>query len=139
MAAGLPFPLEFSVNYDTNKFLRTSNEDVEKISHFFSRFASGHLLGFLGPVDHLSPLCILVSYSLDIAVTKRIAYKENFVHLQIGSSKCQYLGALSSNRQWTHPLVTSWRSNIPYFWTYEVNRWVKSTLSDGLILSVMGS
>ena len=138
-AADLPFPLEFLVSYDTNKFLRTSSKDVEKISHFFSRFALGHLLGPLGPADHPLPLWILVSYSLDIVVTKSIAYNKKFVHLQIGSCKCQYLGALHPNGQWTHPLVTSWPSNIPYFRAYEVNRWVKSYLPDGLILSVMGS
>ena len=76
---------------------------------------------------------------LDIVVTKRIAYNEKFVHLQIGSCKCQYLGALAPNKQWTHPLVTSWPSDIPYFRAYEVNRWVKFYLPDGLILSVMGS
>ena len=55
-AADLPFPLEFLVSYDTNKFLMTSIKDVEKISHFLSRFALGHLLGPLGPADHPLPL-----------------------------------------------------------------------------------
>ena len=70
----------------------TSSKDVEKISHFLSRFALGHLLGLLGPADHLLPLWILVSYSLDIIVTKSIEYNDKFVHLQIGSCKCQYSG-----------------------------------------------
>ena len=48
-AADLPFLLEFLVSYDTNMFLVTSIKDVEKISHFFSRFALGHLLGSLDP------------------------------------------------------------------------------------------
>ena len=73
----------------------------------------------------------MVSYSLDIVVTKRIACNKKFVHLQIGSCKCQYLGALGPNRQWTHPLGTSWPSNTPYFWAYEANRWVKSYLPGG--------
>ena len=55
-AADLPFPLKFLVSYDTNKFLRTSSKDVEKINHFLSRFALGHLLGPLGPAEHLFPL-----------------------------------------------------------------------------------
>ena len=108
----LSFPLEFLVSYDTNKFLMISSKDVEKISHFFSPFALGHLLGPLGPANHPLPLWILplplwilVSYSLDIVVTKGIAYNNKFVHLQIGPCKCQYLGALGPNRQWTHPLV----------------------------------
>ena len=138
-AADLPFLPEFLVSYDTNKFLMTSSKDVEKISHFLSRFALGHWLGPLGPADHPLPLWILVRYSLDIVVTKRIEYNEKFVHLQIGSCKCQYLGALGPNRQWTHPLVTSWPSNISYYQVYEVNRWVKSYLPGRLILSVIGS
>ena len=138
-AADLPFPLEYLVSYDTNKFLRTSSKDVEKMSHFLGWFALGHLLDPLRPADHPLPLWILVSYSLDITVTKRIAYNNKFFHLQIGSRKCQYLGALDPNRQWIHPLVTSWPSNIPYFWAYEVNRWVKSYLPDVLIRSVLGS
>ena len=36
---------------------------------------------------------------LGIVVTKRIAYNEKFVHLQIGPCKCQYLRALGPNRQ----------------------------------------
>ena len=52
-AADLPFPLKFLVSYDTNKLLRTSSKDVEKISHFPSQFALEHLLGPLGPADHL--------------------------------------------------------------------------------------
>ena len=56
MAADLPFPLKFLVSYDTNKFLRTSSKDVEKISYFLSQFALGHLLGPLGPADHPLPL-----------------------------------------------------------------------------------
>ena len=119
-AADLHFPLNFLGSYDTKKFLKTSSQDVEKISHFFWRFA-------------------LVSYSSDIVVTKCIAYNKKFDHLQIGSCKCQYLGTLGQNRQLTHPVVTRWPSNIPYFWAYEVNRWVKSYLPDGLILSVMAS
>ena len=55
-AADLPFPLKFLVSYDTNKFLRTSSKDVEKINHFLSQFALGHLLGPLGPADHPLPL-----------------------------------------------------------------------------------
>ena len=55
-AADLPFPLEFLVSYNTNKFLITSSKDVEKISHFLSRFALGHLSGPLGPADHPLPL-----------------------------------------------------------------------------------
>ena len=55
-AADLPFPLEFLVSYDTNKFLMTSIKDVEKISHFLSRFALGHLMGPMGPADHPLPL-----------------------------------------------------------------------------------
>ena len=55
-AADLPSPLKFLVSYDTNKFLRTSSEDVEKISHFLSRFALGHLLGPLSAADHPLPL-----------------------------------------------------------------------------------
>ena len=51
-AADLSYPLKFLVSYDTSKFLRTSSEDVEKISHFLSRFALGHLLGPLSPADH---------------------------------------------------------------------------------------
>ena len=138
-AADLFFPLEFLVSYDTNTFLRTLSKYVEKIRDFLSLFASGHLLSPLGPADHPLSLWILLSYSLDIVVTKRITCNEKFVHFQIGSYKCQYLGTLGPNRQWTYPLVTSWPSNIPYFWAYEVNRWVKSYLPDGLILSVMGS
>ena len=72
-AADLPVPLKFLVSYDTNKFLRTSSKDVEKISHFLSRLALGHLLSPLGPTDHRLPLEILVSYCLNIFVTKRIA------------------------------------------------------------------
>ena len=80
----------------------------------------------------LSSLCffkfwyVIVGYSLGIVAMKRIAYNKRFVYLQIGSCTCQYLGALDPNRQWTHPLVTRWPSNIPYFWAYEVNRLVKS-------------
>ena len=55
-AADLPFPLEFLVSYNTNKFLITSSKDIEKISHFLGRFALGHLLGPLGPADHPLPL-----------------------------------------------------------------------------------
>ena len=51
-AADLPFPLTFLVSYDANEFLRASSKDVEKISHFLSWFALGHLLGPLGPTDH---------------------------------------------------------------------------------------
>ena len=138
-AADLSFPLTFLVSCDTNKFLRTSSEDVEKINHFFSHFALGHLLGPLGPADHPLPLWILLSYSLDIVVTKRTVYNKKFIHVQIGSYKCQYLGALGPNRQETHPLVMSWPSNIPYFRAHEVNCWVKLYLPAGLILSVMGS
>ena len=47
-AADLPSPLTFLVSYDTNKFLRNSSEDVEKIGHFLT----GPLLGPLGPADH---------------------------------------------------------------------------------------
>ena len=54
-AADLSFPLKFLVSYDTNK-LRTSSKHVEKISHFLSWFALGHLLGPLGPADHPLPL-----------------------------------------------------------------------------------
>ena len=54
-AADLPFPLELSVSYDTNKFLMTSSKDVEKIGHFVSWFAMGHLLGPIGPADHPLP------------------------------------------------------------------------------------
>ena len=55
-AADLPFPLEFLVSYNTNKFLMTSSKDVEKISHFLSQFPLGHLSGPLGPADHPLPL-----------------------------------------------------------------------------------
>ena len=55
-AADLSIPLKFVVSYDANKFVRTSSEDVEKISHFLTRFALGHLLGLLDPADHLLPL-----------------------------------------------------------------------------------
>ena len=55
-AADLPFPLKFLLSYDTDKFLRISSKDVEKISHFLSQFALGHLLGPLGPADHPLPL-----------------------------------------------------------------------------------
>ena len=133
MAADLPFPLKLLVSYDTNKFLRALSKDVGKISHFLSQFALGHLLGSLGPADHPFPLWILVSYSLNIVVTKYIAYNKKFVHLQIGS--CQCLGALGPNRQWSHPLVTSWPRNIPYFRAGEVKCWVQSYLPDGLFLS----
>ena len=51
-AADLPFSLEFLVSYDTNKFLMTSNKDVEKISHFLTRFVLDHLLGPLSQADH---------------------------------------------------------------------------------------
>ena len=78
----------------------------------------------------------MVSYSLDIVVTKHIAYNEKFVHLQIGLCKCQYLGTLDPNRQWTHPLVTHWLSNISYFLAYQGNHWIKYYLPDGLILPV---
>ena len=54
-AADLPFPLKFLLSYNTDKFLRISSKDVEKISHFLSQFALGHLLGPLGPADHPSP------------------------------------------------------------------------------------
>ena len=80
-AADLPFPLEYLVSYDTKKFLRT--KDFEKISHFLSRFALGQLLDSLGLADHPLPLWILVSYSLDITVTKRIVYNDKFFHLQM--------------------------------------------------------
>ena len=60
----------------------TSSKDVEEMSHFLSRFVLAHLLDPLGPTDH--SLQILVSYSLDMVVTKRIAFFEKFVHLQIG-------------------------------------------------------
>ena len=50
----------------------TSSKNVDQISHFLSRFALGHLLGPLDPPDHPLPLKMLVSYSLDIVVTKRI-------------------------------------------------------------------
>ena len=50
-----PFPLKFLVSYNTNKLLKTSSKDVEKISHFLSWFALGHLLGPLGPADHPLP------------------------------------------------------------------------------------
>ena len=46
---------------DPNKLPRTSSKDGEKISHFLSGFALGHL----DPAGDLSPLQILVSYSLD--------------------------------------------------------------------------
>ena len=55
-AAEIPFPLKFLVSYDTNKFLMTSNKDVQKISDFLSQFALGHLLGPLGPTDHPLPI-----------------------------------------------------------------------------------
>ena len=90
--------MEFLVSYETNKILMTSSKDFEKISHFLSWFALGHLLGTLGPADHGLPLQISVSYSLDLVVTKRIAYNKEFVHLQIGSCKCQYLEDLGPNR-----------------------------------------
>ena len=51
-AADFPFPSKCLVSYDTNKFLTTSNKDMEKISHFLSQFALGHLLGPMGPADH---------------------------------------------------------------------------------------
>ena len=79
-AADPPFALKFLVSYDPNRLLRTSSKDVEEISHFLSQFALGHLLGPLGPVDNPLPLQILVSYSLDIVVTKSIAYNEKFVY-----------------------------------------------------------
>ena len=98
-----------------------------------------HLVGPLGAADYPLPSLILISYSLDMVVTKRIAYNKKNFHLQIGSCKCQYLGALGPNRHWTHPLVTSSPSNTFYFRAYEVSRWVESYLLDGLILSFMGS
>ena len=55
-ATDLPFFLKFLVSYDTNKFLRTSSKDVEKMSHFLSRFALGYLLGPLGPANQPLPL-----------------------------------------------------------------------------------
>ena len=55
-AADLPFPQELLVSYNTNKFLITSSKDVEKISHFLSRFTLGHLLGPMGSADHPLPL-----------------------------------------------------------------------------------
>ena len=55
-AADLLFTPEFLVSYDTNKFLMTSIKDLEKISHFLSRFVLGHLLGQLRPADHPLPL-----------------------------------------------------------------------------------
>ena len=70
---------------------------------------------------------------------KGIAYNEKSVHLQIGLCNCQYLRPLSSNRQWTNPLVINWPSNNHCFWSCEVNCWVKSYLPDGLILSVLGA
>ena len=70
---------------------------------------------------------------------KRIAFNEKFVHLQIGSCKYQYLGALGTHRMWAHSLVTNRPSNIPNFRVCEVSHWVKPYLPDGLILSVMGS
>ena len=51
------------------------------MSHFLSWFSLVHLLDPLGPTDH--SLQILVSYSLDMVVMKRIAFFEKFVHLQI--------------------------------------------------------
>ena len=49
--ADLPFPLKFLVTHDTNKFLRTSTKDFEKISYILSRFALGQLLGPLDTAD----------------------------------------------------------------------------------------
>ena len=118
-AVNLFFLMKFLISYDKNKLLSTSSKDVEEISHFFSQFALRHLLGPLFQADYLFPLYIFEIYSLDRAVTKQIAYNENFVHLQIFSCKCQYLGALGPNRIRTHPLVTNWLSNIPYFWVCE--------------------
>ena len=70
-----------------------------------------------------------ISYGLDIVVTERITHKK-FIHLQIGSCKCQYLEAFGPNNQWTQPLVTSWPSNIPHYQGCEVNRRVKSYLPE---------
>ena len=52
----------------------------------------------------LTTLCPIVNFGkldidLGIVVTKRIAYNEKFVHLQIGPCKCQYLRALGPNRE----------------------------------------
>ena len=132
-AADLLLLLELLLSYDWNKFLRTLSKDIEKSSHFLSRFALVHLVGPLGAADYPLPSLILISYSLDMVVTKRIAYNKKNFHLQIGSYKCQYLGALGPNRHWTHPLVTSSPSNFFYFRTYEVSRWVES-LSDVILV-----
>ena len=50
-AADLLFPLEYLVSYDTNKFLMTLSNGVEKIIHFLSRLTLGNLLDRLGPAD----------------------------------------------------------------------------------------
>ena len=124
---------KFLVTYDTNKLLRTSSKVIEKISNFLSRFALGRLLGPLGPACHPLPLEILEGYSLDIVVTKRIAYLP-FTNWFMQVSIFRGLGP---NRLRTHLLVTSSPSNIPSFRAWEVNRWVKSYLPDGLIFPVM--
>ena len=54
-------------------------------------------------LKHSSPSFVpltLLSYSLDVTVTKHIACNEKFVHLQVGLCKCQYLGALRPISLW---------------------------------------
>ena len=58
-ADDLPYPLKFLINYDSNRFLRTSIKNVRKIGHLLSEFALRHLLGPLDPADCPLPLKIL--------------------------------------------------------------------------------
>ena len=64
------------------------------MNHFLSRFILEPLLGPLGPADHLLALLIYVRFSLNITATKRVAYNEKFVHLQVGLCRCQNLWVL---------------------------------------------
>ena len=84
--------------------------------------------GFFGSSGLSFTSLNLVSYSLDVMVSKYVACNEKVAHLQNGSCKCQYLGALGLIRLCNHPGVASWPSYNPYFGACEVNSWVKSYL-----------
>ena len=66
-------------------------------------------------------------YTTDITAMKSTAYKEKFVHLQIGLCKCEYLEALGPVRLWSFSMVTSWLSYIPFF------EYMKSIFGSNLI------
>ena len=111
--------------------LGTESNYVEKISHFLFWFALRYLMGPLNPGDYHLSLQILVSYNLDVMVTKNIAYNKKLIHLHVVFCKYQCLGALSPSKLWNHPRVVSWARWSHYFGACEVNRWVKPYLQMG--------